>query len=82
MLECLLVVAMSYNGVVISQNFRTISEVPTASHARIMAFEAGRSRATIGALDPRSDHADRKYGYDCGEGWVSRGLSHDEAFNG
>ncbi len=82
MLECFLVVAMSYNGVLLGRSFETIQNVPQANVQTIMSFEVGRGMATQVALNPRAAGGERVYGYDCGEGWVDRGLKQQDVFSG
>lgn len=82
MLECFLVVAMSYNGVVLGRSFETIPNVPEQSVQMVMSFESGRGGATQAALNPALSAGERVYGYDCGEGWVDRGLKQTDVFSG
>lgn len=80
MLECFLVVAMSYNGVDIGRSFETIRDVPAEKASMMMAFAAGQGRATHSQINPRTIVSESRYGYDCGSGWVDRGLKQSDVF--
>ena len=81
MLECLLVVAMVVQGDTAARSFSTMKNVPEAGAAQIMAIEAGRANAHHAGLWRYPKGAESLYGYDCGDGWIDRGLARSDVFS-
>lgn len=80
MLECLLVVAMSINDHVMVRSLGYVRNVPEHRIEFSMAIEAGRHSAVNSSLIPSVQEYTAPYGYDCGQGWVDKGIAKREAF--
>lgn len=80
MLECFLVVALTQNGNVVARNLASVREVPESRIEMRMALEAGRRTGDTARFVARHDRDGYKYGYDCGGGWIDRGVKQSDVF--
>lgn len=82
MMECFLVVALEMNERIITRTLSYLDNVPAQRIEFTMAIEAGRRSGHMAIIQQNPESYKNIYGYDCGEGWVNKGVAKTDVFDG